>query len=143
MGSNPMFPIILYSYGPAYVINLININTSKKSLFFYIQYTRKTLFLINFLKHINFFESYLIVKNNNKFFFKVSPFYYKNLTIKKNFKLLSNSGRKYFVSLKALTLLNKRSGTSIYIISTSAGIFTHRSAIKKKLSGFILGFFYN
>ena len=143
MGSNPMFPIILYSYSPSYFINLININTSRRNLFFYIQYTRKTLVLINFFKKINFFESYSIVKINDKFFFKVSPFYYKNLNLKKNFKLLSSSSRKYFISLKALTLLNKRSGTSLYILSTSKGIITHKTAIKKKLSGFLLGFFHS
>ena len=143
MGSNPMFPNILYSYSPAYVINLININTSKKKLSFYIQYTRKTSPLVNFLLRINFLESYVIVKIKNKLFFKVSPFYYKDSNLKKNFKLISNVGKKYFVSLRALTLLNKRSGTSIYVISTSRGILTHRAAIKKKLSGFLLGFFYN
>lgn len=143
MGSNPMFPNMLYSYSPYYVLSLANISRLKKNLSFYIKYTKKTSLVVKFFKKINFFENYVIVKINNVLYFKVTPFYYKNLSYSAKFKIISNAERKYFISLKALVLINKRSGRSIYVISTSRGLMTHKMALKKKTSGFLLGFFAN
>lgn len=106
-------------------------------------YTKKNLLAIKFFKKINFINNYGIIKKNKKIFIIIRLLYFKNLKINKNFKLISTPSRTYYISFKTLLLLNKRSGASLYILSTSKGIITHKEAIKKNLSGFLLGFFYN
>jgi ribosomal protein S8 len=138
-----VFPTILYYDSAAYTLDIINMNTARKTLFFYIKYTYKINILIKIFKKLTLIENYSLVKKNNILFFKIAPFYYKNFPSSKNFKLISSVTRSIFISLRGLFLLNKRSGNSLYLISTSNGILTHKEALKKKTSGFVLGFFYN
>ena len=125
MGSNPMFPIILYNFYFSHTVDLININTKRRSLTFYIKYVTKIHTLIKLFKKINFINNYQIVLKKNKFFLKISPFYYKNINLTQYFKLISTPTKFYYISLKSLNLLRKRSGSSIYLLSTSKGIITH------------------
>jgi ribosomal protein S8 len=53
---------------------------------------------------------------------------------------MSKPSKKLFISYKALRLLSKKTGRSVFLISTSSGVIPHHVAIKKNLSGFILGF---
>lgn len=85
----------------------------------------------------------MIIRKDKKIFILIKLLYFKNLKVNKNIKLITKPSRTYYISLKALNLLNKRSGTSLYILSTSRGIFTHKEALEKKISGFLLGFLYN
>lgn len=142
MGPNPMFPIIFYNYSVSYAINLINISSSHKELIFKIPYTRKLLVILQVFKKINFIRQYFLIKNNNNFLIKIFPYYFKDLKPIKTFKLISKPSRSYYISLKALRLLSKRTGSALFLLSTSKGILTHNEAINAKLSGFLLGFFY-
>ena len=142
MGSSPMFPTTLYNYSISYLINAVNIATSHKKLLIKIVYTKKILTFLKLLKKINLIHNYIILKEGKNFFVKICPFYFKNLKIVKTFRLLSKPSRAYYISLKAIRLLKKRTGAAVYLISTSKGILTHTTALKKNLSGFLLGFFY-
>jgi len=137
-----MFPTILYNYSTSYLINSINIATSHKNLTTTIFYTKKILNLLKVFKKNNFIVNYFIVKKNNLYFIKIYPFYFKNLKIMKTFKLVTKPSRTYYFSLKAIKLLTKRSGSSIYLISTSRGVFNQFEALNLKLSGFLLGYYY-
>lgn len=142
MGSNPMFPIIFYNYATSYLINLINITSAHKKLVIEIPYTKKTITLLKIFKKNNFIQNYLIFKKKNKYFIKIYPFYFKNLKIIKTFRLVSKPSRTFYISLKAIKLLSKRSGSSIYLISTSKGILNHLEARNEGMAGFLLGFYY-
>lgn len=144
-GSNPVFPKILYNYHISYVVNLININNKRKSLFFCVKYTNKIYKLLKLFKKINFIGEFVLIKkkikNKTYLYFNISSFFYKNFKIINNLKVISKPAVKFFLSLKALKLLSLRSGKSVYLISTTEGIFTHHDALKKRISGFLLGFF--
>lgn len=140
-GSNPVFPTILYNYNISYLINLININKAKKKLYFDVFYTSKNFYFIQILKYFNYVSKYTIISKNNKNFFRIYVYFYKSRFPLFRFKLLSKPSKKFYVSLKSLKLIQKKSGASVFLISTSKGIVPHTVAIKNKLSGFIVGFF--
>lgn len=142
MGSNPMFPNILYNYSVSYVINQINIASSHKKLSIKLVYTKKTLNIIKILKKNNFIHNFLVLKDKNSWCIKAYPFYFKNLKIIKSFKLVTKPSRTFFISLRAIHLLSKRSGSAVYLISTSRGVMNHLEALEKKISGFLVGFYY-
>lgn len=140
MGSNPMFPTIKYNDSFSYVINHLNIATSHKKLSINIIYTKKNLYFLNVLKKNALLQNYYVFSINNKLFIKVFPFYFKNLSIMKSFKLVSSPSRKFYVSLKSLSILKNRMGGSIYLLSTPKGVLNIDQAIKLKVGGFLLGF---
>lgn len=141
MGSNPVFPSMLYNYNISYIINLININKLHKNLVFKILFTKKNLQLLNFLKNFNLIYKYILIVENNKIFIKIYLYYYKNNKICSNFKILSSPSKFFYISLKALTLLNKKTGSSFFLISNQNGIISHKDSIKNKKGGLVLGFF--
>nr|ASY95716.1 ribosomal protein S8 [Paraurostyla sp.] len=136
---------MLYNYYVSYTTDLININNKRKTLFFYIKYTNKIYELLTIFKKINLISGFVLIKkkikNKKYLYFRVSSSFYKNFQIVSKINIVSKPSKKFFLSLKALKLLSLRSGKSIYLISTSRGIFTHHDALRKNISGFILGFF--
>lgn len=141
MGSNPVFPTIIYNYNISYLLNLININKAHKILFFKIPFTQKNLKFLIFLKKFNLINKYILIKENNKIKIKIFLYYYKNKKICHTFKLISKPSNKFTVSYKALRLLNKKSGSSLFILSTSYGLISHKEALKLKITGIVIGFF--
>lgn len=140
-GSNPVFPTMIYNFSISYLINLININKMHKNLYFEIIYTKKIYNFLNFLKKHNVIYKYILIKNDNKTKIKIYLYYYKNKTIFNNFKLISKPSHKINTSLHSLRLLDKKSGSSVFIISTSKGFITHKEALKNQISGYLVGFF--
>jgi ribosomal protein S8 len=136
-----MFPTIAYNYAISYVINAVSLATAHKKLFIKIVYTKRTLSFIKLLKSVNYVGNFYIFKKNNTFYIRVVPFYFKNTKPVHKFRLLSKPTRAYSVSLRALYLLNKRSGAAIYLLSTSQGCMTHIQAINRGLSGHMIGYF--
>lgn len=125
------------------IINLINLNTNKNNLWFTIYFTKSFFNFIIFLKSIKIIENFLILKKNNKLYITIKLFYTKKKKIILNYKNFSKTSRIFFISLKALKFLKFKTGTSIYIISTSDGLLNISSCLKKKKSGFLLGSFFN
>lgn len=141
MGSNPVFPNIFYNYNISYLLNLININKNHKNLIFTIILTKNNLLLLNILKSFNVIYKFMIIKNNNSFFIKIYLYYYKKKPMCSFFKVISKPSKSFLVSHKALSLINKRTGSSIFIISNNKGLISHKIAIKQKLGGLFIGFF--
>lgn len=131
------------NYSISYVINSINIHYAHKIFSFKIIYTKKNINLIKLFKKLNFISDYLIIHSTKKLQILIKLKYLKNLKIIKNFKLISKPSKNHYISLKALKLLNERTHNSVYLISTSQGIITHFQALRKKISGFVVGIFYN
>lgn len=140
-GSNPVFPNNLYNYKIAYLINLININKLRKNLNFKVIYTKKNILFLNFFKKFNIIYKYTIIRKNELTYINVYLYYYKNMTTCSHFKLITKPSQRFSISYKALRLLQKKSGTSIFILSTPFGIMSHHEALKKNTTGLVIGFF--
>lgn len=142
MGSNPVFPK-MYSHAFNNVLNAVAINYKAKKLSFLFPYTKKNALIFYFINKIKLINSYKLIKKNNNYFFLVKLLYYKNLQILKNFKFFTKKTQIFFISIKALKLLTKRSGSSVFLLSTSQGLITHKEALKTQTSGYLIGSFFN
>lgn len=125
------------------IVNLINLNSNKNNLWFTIYFTKSFFNFIIFLKSIKLIENFLLFKKNNKIYITVKLFYIKKKKIILTYKNFSKSSRIFFISLKALKFLKFKTGTSVYVISTSDGLLTLSNCLKKQKSGFLLGSFFN
>jgi ribosomal protein S8 len=135
-----VFPTI-YNYNFSYLKNQISINKLHQNLSFNIIFNKKNLVFLKFLKRFNIIHKFIIIKKNNLICFKVYIHYYKLKPLLPIFNILSKPSKKFLISYQALKLLHKRSGSSIFIVSTSRGVVPHLDAIKHKTGGFIIGFF--
>lgn len=132
---------MLYNNTFFYLLNLININKAQKSLYFNIILTKKTLNYVRIVYQLNYISKYEIISIDEKKFIRLYLNYFNLLNVGKDFKIFSKPSHRFFISLKSLKLLNKRAGLSIYLISTSFGIISHKEAIFKKIGGMLLGSF--
>jgi ribosomal protein S8 len=123
-------------------MSIININRLHKKLIFKILYSRKKFFIIKLLKYINIIYKYSLIKSKNKnwTFIQIHLNFFKAKKIGNYFKVISKPSKKIFISHKSLRFLTKRTGQSIFLISTTIGIVIHQKAIKEKISGIVLGF---
>lgn len=121
----------------SYLINHLNIAISRKLLRMTIRLVPKTLPLIKLLWELGFIRHYYIHRNKH-LRITFSILFYKNTTYYNSLKILSTQSKKFFISLKALKLINKLSGDSVFILSTSKGIITHKKAIQEGLGGLLL-----
>lgn len=110
-------------------------------LTFKIYFTKKNLYFVNFLKNFNFIHKYALIKLNNKVYIKIFLYYYKDKLICNNFKIISCPSKSLFLSYKSLSLISKKSSSSIFVISNNMGIVSHHQALKYKKGGLVLGFF--
>ena len=87
-------------------------------------------------------KSYIIIektiKNRKRRFIRLSGLFYKNESYFKGIRVVSTPSRKHTITLKALQLLKKISGTSLILLETSRGIISHVEALKLGTGGLIL-----
>lgn len=140
MGSNPVFPTIIFNYNISLIANLININRLRKQLTFKVIFSKKNINIIKIFKKINLIYKFSIISLNNINYIKINLYYFKNKKISNYFKIISTPSKKFFISYQALRLLAKKTGKSVFLISTSRGILTHEEALQQKTSGYLLGF---
>ena len=96
---------------------------------------------IQTLKKFNVIHDYKLLKKNDFNYIKITLFFYKNKIICHNFKLISNQSKIFTISYHSLKLLTKKSGSSIFLISTSNGLLSSKEAINQRIGGVLLGFF--
>jgi ribosomal protein S8 len=116
-------------------LNVLKLVATNKKLFFFISFSFQIFQIIQVLKDLNFIKSYIIIKKNNKIFIKIYLSYYKQLPLFSALKLLASSSKFFFVSLKSLQLIQKKTLNSIFLLHTSRGIITHIEALKLKIGG--------
>jgi ribosomal protein S8 len=133
----------LYSHSFNNVLNAVALRYKAKQLAFFYPFSKKNSFLVHFINKNKLIDNYKIIKKKNNFFFFIKLLYYKNLQIFKNFKFFTKKTQIFFISIKALKALNKRSGSSIFLISTSRGLVTHKEALSLGTSGYLIGSFFN
>lgn len=139
-GSNPVFPIMLYNYTFSYVLNMININKARKSLYFDLLFTSKTIKFVKLFNRLNYIFRYEMLKDK-KIFIRIYLTYSNSVNLGKNFKIISKPSHKFYVTCQSLRLLQKKTGDSVFIISTSYGLLTHKEALTQNTGGLVLGFF--
>ena len=128
-------------YNISYILNLININKAKKNLSFLVLFSIKNYQFVQTLKKFNVIHDYKLLKKTDFNYIKITLFFYKNKTICYNFKLISRQSKIFTVSYQSLRLLTKKSGSSVFLISTSKGLLSNKEAINQKIGGILLGFF--
>ena len=141
MGSSPMFPTLVYNYSISYVLDAINWATAHKKFYVEIRYTRKVFFFLTTLKKFNYIGNFYVFQKNGLIRIRLIPSYRRAARLTTKLHLLSTPAQYYPVSLKSLYLLKKRSGSAIYLLSTSRGIVTLNEALKLRISGHMLGYF--
>ena len=128
-------------YYPSYIINLININKLRKNLYFFLLFTVKNYQFVKILKKFNVIHDFRLIKKNKFVYIKITLFFYKNNIICYNFKIITRPAKIFNISYNSLVLLSKKTNSSIFFISTSEGILSHKEAILQKKGGMVLGFF--
>lgn len=93
------------------------------------------------LRSLNIIHNLLIVKYPHTTHIRIFIYYFKSKRIGAGFKVISTPAKLFHVSLKALNLLDKRIGDSLFLVSTTRGVLTHQDAIKFRIGGIILGLF--
>lgn len=141
MGSNPVFPIILKHYYFSYLLSTLNINKLHKNLSFSIIFNKKNLQIITVFKKLNLIYKYTLINKKNIILINVNLYFYKNKPTIFSSKIISKPSKNFFLSYDSLRLLTKKTGNSIFLLSTPKGILTHKDAVKLKTSGFLICFF--
>ena len=143
VGSSPAFPTISGYNSDARLINHLNLAISRKKLRMTLQISKRSLKLLNLLHRIGCIQHYLLFKkyfNNYDYniFVRFTVLFYKNRSFYKGVRLITTVSRKYAISLKALRIMNITTRSSIYILSTSQGVITHKEALRLNVSGLLL-----
>ena len=111
-------------------------------MYFDISFSNKIFHIIKLFKSLGLIRRFFIYTNKNlKYTIRVFVFFYKNSQIFNSLKIMSRPSTSFFISTKAIVLLNKRSLNSIFLISTDHGIVTHKEALRKKIGGKLIAFF--
>jgi ribosomal protein S8 len=118
---------------------------SQKKLTLLIIYSKKAILLLRLLYAAGAIQNYYVLTRNSHThnFIKVFVTYYKNQPLTKYFKLMSRPSRTFYISYPALRILQKKTYSSIYFVSTSAGLMTHHDAITRRIGGILIGFIFN
>lgn len=139
VGSNPAFPNMYIPYElNSYVINHVNIAISRKLLKITIKFSVKIIKLVHTLHRLGVIKSFRLSKRNKNYYITLSPFFYKSSTYFSKVKLVSTSSKKFYISYWALRFVDKSVGNSIYVLSTSKGLLTHKECMKFKIGGVLL-----
>lgn len=120
------------------VINTWKITLKKKKIFFDMTYTKKTFYFIKILKFLKLINFFFFVKKNEWIWIRsyvTFNFLRPELALMRFF---STPSKKFWLSLYALKLLQKRTGVSTYLISTSSGVVPASKSIRLRKAGLLL-----
>lgn len=139
-GSIPVFPTKMNYSSNILVSNHVNLALSKNSLRNKLLFTKKNLFYLRCFHSFGVINGLYVLdkisKRDKKIMFSV--FFYKNVSFFYKVKQISTSSKKFYISLKALKVLNTNLKASILLISTSKGLLTHKQALMYKTGGILM-----
>jgi ribosomal protein S8 len=119
---------------------MFNIHLAAKRLTFNLLFTKKIFNIVKLLTKLGLFLNFYLFKKNNYIYIKIFIRYYYLKKVGSIFKIITRPSLSYSLSLKALKLLTKRTGRSVYLLSTGSGIITHHEAVQKNIGGVALAF---
>jgi ribosomal protein S8 len=121
---------------------MVHINAAKKALFFNTVFTRKVFSLLQIFKKSGIIRDYKLFKSaTSRAYIRVYAAYHNDLPLSKSTKLISTPSRTFYVSYNALRFVEKRTGGSVFLISTNHGIVAHKTAVQNRKGGVIVGSF--
>lgn len=133
-----MFPTISFNF---YILmNLFNVNYIALNKFLYFSTNKDINKLLIFLNNINYINNF---SKTYKTKYSIEFYYYNTLPIFNKFKFISKPSKSIYISYQNLLKLSKISMNSLYLISTNQGFLDQNEAIKLKLGGELLLYFYN
>lgn len=142
-GSSPAFPTMQYN-SFAYVINHLNIASTRKKPKIKIAVTTKTLLLIKALHKVGCIHRFIIcskqVGTRQMRYAYISTPFFKQTPFFKSVRLVSTPSRRHTISLKSLKTTAGSIRSSIIILSTPYGVVDHREALRLRTGGLILCF---
>lgn len=147
IGSSPVFPITnnMESGVGVHLLSQLKINTAKRNFFFKISLGFKDLEMLRLLisKGVirRFYKIHQTVQGRN--LYMVHPNYTQLGNSNLRLVLFTRNADHITVTLRALHLLNKATGSSSFIIKTDRGILTHQEALRLRVGGVLLCFVYN
>jgi len=97
--------------------------------------------MLPFFKQYSLISSYTILIKNKKLMVRIYLSYYRNLSTTSSFKMMSTISKTFYISCNSLKIIQLRTGSGLYLLSTSKGLMFHTDAIKLKIGGFIVAFF--
>jgi len=118
---------------------------SQKKLALLIVYSRKAILFLKLLYSIGAIQNYYLLKDTtqDRTLIKIYVTYYKKQPLTKHFRLISRPSRTFHISYAALRILQKRTYSSVYFLSTSMGLITHHNALRLRIGGVLVGFVFN
>lgn len=134
-------PNLLHNHAHSYTLSTIGMHSAKHKMSFKMRYTRKSFTFLRFFRKINLISNYFVVHHKQKWpYVQVSVTYFKNVALYNNCRIFSRPSKQFFISHYALTILAKRIGVSVYIISTDIGLLTHYEAIAAHKGGVLIAY---
>jgi ribosomal protein S8 len=121
----------------SYVVNHINIVSSKKQRFTKIKFSKKIFQFILVLYKLGVINSFIVLSFRKKKI-KISPLIYKNKPYFSGLRLVTTPSKNFHIKLKTLLFLNNSLGETVLVLETPLGIISHKEAIKHKTGGKIL-----
>ena len=126
----------------AYVVNHVNLTTSRKEGKTTMLLTRKTYPLIKVLHQVGCIHKFLITRKTTKGvtnrYVTLSAFFYKSTPFFKGLRLVSTPSKRHTVSLRALRIIDNYLYASTMILSTPKGFMHHRDALRRGTGGLIV-----
>jgi len=121
------------------LISNVNLAFKSKKRISVIICTKKILRLLKALRKEGC-VSYLLLGSRNPHRRRLvfSLYYYRHTTFFKHIQLLSTISKKFTVSLKALTILDRALKQTVLLLETSSGIINHKEALRRRTGGLML-----
>ena len=121
----------------AYLLNHVNIAISRKLLTTTIRFSNKLFTLVRLLHRIGLVRNYVIFSKKYKYI-RFSPLFYKGKAFYKGIRLISTQSKKFYISVIALRRVAVAAKSTVFILSTSHGIVTHKEALQAGIGGLLL-----
>lgn len=121
----------------AFIVNHVNIALSKKIFKKTFHFNNNMLSFLKILNRLGVLKNF-IIHGKQKKKITITIFFYRNSTFFSRIRLISTTSKKFYISLNAINKISKSSGSSVFLISTSAGLVTHKEALKKKIGGILI-----
>lgn len=119
-------------------------SASQKKLSLLIVYSRKAILFLQLLHSIGAIQNFHLISGAYKQnLIKIYVSFYRKQPLAKYFKLMSRPSRTFHISYAALRVLQRRTYSSVYFLSTGIGLITHHEALKLRIGGILVGFVFN
>lgn len=125
------FPIAIF-YNKPYFLKILKLLKQEFFIFNYFLFSHKNMPLyIQTMVNQTFLKSFICIIFRPLNFFNLSTNF-------NNLIFISTPGRNIYITYKQLTKLVNMQNSSLFLLNTSVGLISHKTALKKKIGGSLL-----